>query len=81
MLVGLGNPGPRYSNTRHNVGFMVIDSLADSMGIKTDRLQANCAIARGRILDHKVLLVKPMTFMNVSGEGVIKLSKYYGVST
>lgn len=79
MIVGLGNPGPRYADTRHNVGFMAIDYLGKQLDIRTDRLQANCAVGRGRIFDRKVLLAKPMTFMNVSGEGISKLSKYYGV--
>jgi len=79
LLVGLGNPGPRYANTRHNVGFMTIDTLGQQTGILTDRLQANCQVGRGRLFDHKILLVKPITFMNVSGEGIGKLSRYYGV--
>jgi PTH1 family peptidyl-tRNA hydrolase len=80
MIVGLGNPGARYEGTRHNVGFMTVDALAKAYDIKTDRLQANCQVARGRIADQKVLLAKPVTFMNNSGEGVAKLSKYYGIS-
>jgi PTH1 family peptidyl-tRNA hydrolase len=79
LLVGLGNPGPRYADTRHNVGFMTIDALGQQTGIFTDRLQANCQVGRGRLFDQKILLVKPITFMNVSGEGIGKLSRYYGV--
>jgi len=79
MVVGLGNPGSRYEDTRHNVGFMAIDSISNKTGIATDRLQGNCAVGRGRVADAKVILVKPLTFMNVSGEGVIKLSKYYQI--
>ena len=79
LIVGLGNPGPRYAKTRHNAGFMAVDWLSRDINVDTDRLQANCKVGRGRIGDTKVLLVKPMTFMNVSGEGVGKLSKYYGV--
>lgn len=79
LLVGLGNPGPRYANTRHNVGFMTVDTLGQQTGILTDRLQANCQVGRGRLFDQKILLVKPITFMNVSGEGIGKLSRYYGV--
>lgn len=80
MIVGLGNPGARYEGTRHNVGFMTVDALAKAYDMKTDRLQANCQVGRGRIADQKVLLAKPLTFMNNSGEGVAKLSKYYGIS-
>jgi PTH1 family peptidyl-tRNA hydrolase len=79
LLCGLGNPGPRYSHTRHNVGFMAIDALSQQTGILTDRLQANCQVGRGRLFEKKILLVKPITFMNVSGEGIGKLSRYYGV--
>jgi hypothetical protein len=78
LVVGLGNPGPRYASTRHNVGFMAIDALGKEADVATDRLQANCAVGRGRLAGSKVLLCKPMTFMNVSGEGVGKLSRYYG---
>ena len=56
---------------------MTIDALARQIDVKTDRLQANCAVGRGRLFHHKLLLVKPMTFMNVSGEGIGKLSRYY----
>lgn len=79
MIVGLGNPGARYDGTRHNIGFMTIDHLAKVYDVQTDRLQANCQVGRGRIADQKVLLTKPLTFMNNSGEGVAKLSKYYGI--
>jgi peptidyl-tRNA hydrolase, PTH1 family len=79
LIVGLGNPGPRYANTRHNVGFMTIDVLGQQTGILTDRLQANCQVGRGRLFEKKILLLKPITFMNVSGEGIGKLSRYYGV--
>jgi hypothetical protein len=77
MLVGLGNPGKRYEKTRHNVGFMLIDALAQEMGVEVNRLQENSAVARGRLCDQKVLLAKPMTFMNNSGESVGKLARFY----
>jgi len=59
---------------------MTVDALAKAYDMETDRLQANCQVGRGRIADQKVLLAKPLTFMNNSGEGVAKLSKYYGIS-
>lgn len=80
LIVGLGNPGSRYEQTRHNVGFMAIDALARMYDICTDRLQENCAVGRGRLADRKVLLAKPLTFMNNSGEGIGRLSRFYGLS-
>lgn len=79
MLVGLGNPGPRYAHTRHNVGFMLIDALAKAEGITVNRIQENAQVGRGRLCGKKILLAKPMTFMNVSGESVGKLSRFYKV--
>ena len=79
MVVGLGNPGARYTHTRHNVGFMAVDAIAQAEGIDVSRLQSNAAVGRGRFCDKKVLLVKPLTFMNVSGESVGKLARYYEV--
>lgn len=80
LVVGLGNPGTRYEGTRHNVGFMALDALAEELGVRTDRLQANAAVGRGRLHGAKLLLAKPLTFMNVSGEAVGKLARYYGVA-
>ena len=80
LVVGLGNPGSRYERTRHNVGFMAIDALARMYDIRTDRLQENCAVGRGRLADQKIMLAKPLTFMNNSGEGIGRLCRYYGLS-
>jgi len=79
MIVGLGNPGNKYKGHRHNVGFMAVDRIAEKHVIETNRLQMNCQVGRGEILGSRVLLAKPMTFMNNSGEGVSKLAKYYKV--
>eukprot|EP00887_Chlorella_sp_A99_P001242 scaffold14.g1242.t1 len=79
MVVGLGNPGPRYAATRHNVGFMLVDELARAEGIAVDRLQENAQVGRGRMFGKKLLLAKPMTFMNVSGEAVGRLARFYRV--
>jgi len=83
LVVGLGNPGPKYEKNKHNVGFMAIDEIVkqkehDSETIQF-RLQKNCHVGRTRILGKKVVLAKPMTFMNTSGEGVSKLARYYKV--
>ena len=70
LVAGLGNPGSRYEKTRHNVGFRVIDELARRWGIGPFRQQFSGLAAAGRFRDEKVLLVKPMTFMNRSGQSV-----------
>jgi PTH1 family peptidyl-tRNA hydrolase len=77
VIVGLGNPGSRYEGTRHNVGFAVVDALAESpdAGRFQDRFQAE--IAELRVGEHKVLLVKPETFMNLSGRSVRQVLDFY----
>lgn len=79
LIVGLGNPGPRYAHTRHNVGFMIVDEAAKQHGMKFSGKQGNSEIARGEIAGQKVILAKPQTFMNNSGQAVRALSSYYKV--
>jgi PTH1 family peptidyl-tRNA hydrolase len=79
MIVGLGNPGPRYDETRHNVGFRVIDVLAGRHRISVDKLKSGAQSGKGRIGSHDVVLVKPQTFMNLSGEAVQPLRAFYKV--
>ncbi len=70
IIVGLGNPGPRYRNTRHNVGFTVLDRLADALGVEITRERHESLLVSASWRREKVLLVKPMTFMNRSGDCV-----------
>ncbi len=81
MIVGLGNPGPRYAYNRHNIGFQCIDLLARRHKIEIGRIQQRAAVGDGWITRAanraKTLLVKPMTFMNASGEAVGQLARYY----
>jgi PTH1 family peptidyl-tRNA hydrolase len=77
MIVGLGNPGRKYAETRHNIGFMVIDRLADKYDISLTRNKFNSLFGTGEIDGIKVILSKPMAFMNRSGMPVIQLAKYY----
>lgn len=77
MLVGLGNPGSKYERTRHNVGFMVIDELARRHGIDVSRSEKDALTGRGLVDGHSVMLVKPQTFMNLSGRAVSRLFHYY----
>ena len=74
MIVFLGNAGPRYNGTRHNVGFAVGDILAKRCGVSINRLRSRALTARTNIGGHDVLLVKPQTFMNLSGEAVRPLA-------
>ena len=82
LLVGLGNPGQKYQQTRHNVGFRFVDHIASMAGVKlasSPRFRADMADAR--IGDERVLLVQPQTFMNNSGEAVAPLCRYYQLAT
>jgi peptidyl-tRNA hydrolase len=76
-IVGLGNPGTAYQHTRHNVGFMVIDELARRWGIAVTQSKCKALIGEGRVQGMKVALIKPMTYMNLSGEAVRAFMDYY----
>jgi len=77
LIVGLGNPGKDYEKTRHNVGFMAVDELAEKMNIRFDRNKFKGKVAEGRIGAHKVVLLKPQTFMNLSGESIGEAADFY----
>ena len=79
VVVGLGNPGKQYDKTRHNVGFDVIDILAEEYGISVSKIKHKALIGEGRVGTEKVLLVKPQTYMNLSGETLIDIYNYYKV--
>jgi PTH1 family peptidyl-tRNA hydrolase len=70
LIVGLGNPGAEYEWSRHNLGFMLIDKLAHDEGIECKRRECHALVGRGEVADCQVKLVKPQTFMNLSGEAV-----------
>ncbi len=70
LIVGLGNPGPEYEYTAHNLGFLVVDRLAQRHGIKVARKDSMALVGNGSVAGRKVLLAKPQTFMNVSGPSV-----------
>lgn len=78
-IVGLGNPGAKYDNTRHNVGFDAIDLLSTRFGIKVSKVKHKALVGEGRIKDMKVVLVKPQTYMNLSGESVRELVEWFKV--
>jgi len=77
IIVGLGNPGKRYENTRHNLGFITIDKLAGEHDIKVNKIKHKALVGEGIISGQKVLLVKPQTYMNLSGESVREVFDYY----
>ena len=85
MIVGLGNPGPEYAHSRHNVGFQVVDLLAERHDLEFDRFQKRARLAIGRVRtpagsEQRVLVAKPMTYMNASGEAVAPLAAFYKIA-
>ena len=79
VIVGLGNPGKEYVNTRHNVGFRVVDAIADKYHIAVTEKKHKALVGKGVVEGQKVLLVKPQTYMNLSGESVREVIDYYKV--
>ena len=77
LIVFLGNPGAKYAGTRHNVGFMTADALSRRAGIRVDRLRFKSLTGTGEVGGEKVLLMKPQTFMNLSGDAVREAMKFY----
>ena len=79
LIVGLGNPGLKYKNTRHNLGFKIIEALAEELKIKIGKKYSWAALGTGRIDSIPVVLAKPLTFMNNSGQAVQGLMEYYKI--
>ena len=79
LIAGLGNPDKKYEKTRHNVGFNVIDLLAKEYSIDVSKIKHKALIGEGRVGTEKVILVKPMTYMNLSGESVADICNYYNI--
>ncbi|MBK5253968.1 MAG: aminoacyl-tRNA hydrolase [Peptostreptococcaceae bacterium] len=80
IIIGLGNPGKKYEFTRHNMGFITVEYLADKYNIKVEKLKFRSLIGEGVIEGEKVILVKPQTFMNLSGEAVREIVNFYKTS-
>jgi PTH1 family peptidyl-tRNA hydrolase len=78
LVVGLGNPGPRYATTRHNAGFLVVELLAERMGGRF-RSRGRCDVLEGRLVDAPVVLAKPKSYMNESGGPIVAVSRFYKV--
>ncbi|MBI3942157.1 MAG: aminoacyl-tRNA hydrolase [Chloroflexi bacterium] len=79
LIVGLGNPGPEYAFSHHNAGWMLVDRFAASHDIPLDRVMFKGRIGSGTVVGEKVYLVKPLTYMNASGQSVIPLLHYYKI--
>lgn len=79
LIVGLGNPGPRYAGTRHNAGFLVADLLAERIGARFKAHKGRCDVVEGRLAGAQVVLAKPKCYMNVSGGPVVSISRFYKV--
>ena len=79
LVVGLGNPGKTYAATRHNIGFMVLEAVADRFGIALNRNRFNAVMGRGTIEGHAVILAEPQAYMNRSGPPVQQLAHYYRI--
>ena len=81
IIVGLGNPGKEYENTRHNIGFMALDKLAEIMNIDINKHKFNGLVGEGMHNGEKIMLIKPQTFMNLSGNCVQEAASFYKVDT
>ena len=79
LIVGLGNPGPKYEFTRHNAGFLCMDLLAQQLGVKIDRIKFKSVVADVAIEGSRCILMKPQTFMNNSGEAVRDAANFYKI--
>ena len=79
LIVGLGNPGSEYAGTRHNAGFMAADALAKRLQISVDRVKFHALIGDGMCGDKRILLAKPQTFMNLSGQAVDEIMRFYRI--
>ncbi len=79
LIVGLGNPGSEYERTRHNVGFMAVDEIAQAYGFGPFKAKFDGVIAEGKIAGEKVYILKPHTYMNLSGNSVVKAANFYKI--
>lgn len=80
LVIGLGNPGKKYDRTKHNIGFIAVDQLAQNLGLSFNKTKFKSVYAEGNIGTEKVVLIKPQTFMNLSGESVQPWVDYYNLT-
>jgi PTH1 family peptidyl-tRNA hydrolase len=79
LLIGLGNPGPQYVHNRHNVGFLALDTIADTYSFPSFKIKKDCMLCEGEIGGEKVALLKPMTYMNNSGIAASEFVRFYKI--
>lgn len=79
LIVGLGNPGKEYEKTRHNMGFAVVDKFADSLGVNIDKADFKGLFCRTKFYDEDIYLLKPQTYMNLSGQSVLEFTNYFKI--
>lgn len=77
IIVGLGNPGKQYENTRHNAGFISLDYIADELGVKINKIKFKSTVGEAKISGKRCLLMKPSTYMNLSGQAVTEAMRFY----
>lgn len=80
LIVGLGNPGRKYKETRHNVGFLVLDEVAKKLNVKISQSKFKALYAEFFYNQEKIILMKPQTFMNLSGESVVQFAQYFNIN-
>lgn len=80
LIVGFGNPGRQYRGNRHNVGFMLVDSLAKRLGVAFSRMESRALVTKTNFKDNWLILAKPQTYMNLSGQAVAALVNFYKIS-
>lgn len=81
LIVGLGNPGSKYEFTRHNIGFLCVDFLAEKLGFPVFKEKGKSLFSKGQINGEDVILLKPQTFMNLSGQSVLSISSFFKIPT
>lgn len=79
IILGIGNPGKQYDGTRHNIGFITMDRMSETYGIKINKIKHKALIGEGNIKGEKVILVKPQTYVNLSGESLREICAYYKI--
>ena len=79
LIVGFGNPGRQYKDNRHNVGFMLVDNLAKRLGVTFTRMESRALVTKTNYQDKRIILAKPQTYMNLSGQAVAALVKFYQI--
>ena len=79
MIVGLGNPGSKYDNTRHNIGFACVDYICDKAGVKPDKAKFKALYGTWKYKDKKVIILKPQTYMNLSGEAIGAAARFFKI--